>query len=173
MDDVDKQILDCLQEDATMPRPEIAERVHLSTTPCWRRIQKLRETGIIRKEVALLDRRALNVGLTAFVAIRTNQHNPEWFRRFADAVRDIPEIVECYRMSGEVDYLLRVVIPGVDAYDGVYNRLIRAVELVDVTSSFAMEELKYSTALPLEYVSDDGRWTPGPRKPTSPREAGL
>ncbi len=154
MDDVDKQILDCLQEDATMPRAEIAERVHLSTTPCWRRVQKLRETGIIRKEVALLDRRALNVGLTAFVAIRTNQHNPEWFKRFADAVRDIPEIVECYRMSGEVDYLLRVVIPDVDAHDGVYNRLIRAVELVDVTSSFAMEELKYSTALPLDYVSD-------------------
>ena len=154
MDDVDKQILHCLQEDVTMPRSEIAERVHLSTTPCWRRIQKLRETGIIREEVALLDRRALNVGLTAFVAIRTNQHNPEWFKRFADAVRDIPEIVECYRMSGEVDYLLRVVIPDVGAYDGVYNRLIRAVELVDVTSSFAMEELKYSTALPLDYVSD-------------------
>ncbi len=154
MDDIDKQILDCLQEDSTMPRAEIAERVHLSTTPCWRRIQKLREMDIIRKEVALLDRRALNVGLTAFVAIRTNQHNPEWFERFADAVRDIPQIVECYRMSGEVDYLLRVVIPDVDAYDGVYNRLIRAVELVDVTSSFAMEELKYSTALPLDYVSD-------------------
>ena len=135
-----------------MPKTEIARRVNLSTTPCWRRVQKLRDSGVIRKEVALLDRRQLNVGLTAFVAIRTNQHTSEWLETFARAIVDIPEIVECYRMSGEVDYLLRIVIPNVQAYDGVYKQLIQSVEVYDVTSSFAMEELKYSTALPLDYV---------------------
>lgn len=152
MDDVDKNILHCLQADATMPVAEIAKRVNLSTTPCWRRIQKLKEAGVIKREVALVDREAVNVGLTAFVAIRTNRHNPDWFKKFAEAVVDIPEIVECYRMSGEIDYMLRIVIPDVKAYDGVYNQLIRAVELYDVTTSFAMEDLKYDTAVPLDYV---------------------
>ena len=152
MDDTDRGILECLQEDAGMPKAEIAKRVSLSTTPCWRRVQKLKASGVVRKEVALLDREKLNVGLTAFVSIRTNQHNPEWLKRFAEAIVDIPEIVECYRMSGEVDYLLRIVIPDMKAYDGVYNQLIQTIEIYDVTSSFAMEELKYSTALPLDYA---------------------
>ena len=152
MDDTDRGILECLQEDASMPKAEIAKRVSLSTTPCWRRVQKLKASGVVRKEVALLDREKLNVGLTAFVSIRTNRHNPEWLKRFAEAIVDIPEIVECYRMSGEVDYLLRIVIPDMKAYDGVYNQLIQTIEIYDVTSSFAMEELKYSTALPLDYA---------------------
>ena len=152
MDDIDRTILDCLQEDATMSKSEIAVRVHLSTTPCWRRVQKLKESGVIRKEVALLDREKLNLGLSAYVSVRTNQHNPEWAERFATAIADIPEVVECYRMSGEVDYLLRIVIPDMKAYDVVYNQLIKAVEIYDVTTSFAMEELKYSTKLPLDYV---------------------
>ena len=152
MDDIDKGILDCLQEDATMSKSEIAGKVNLSTTPCWRRVQKLKTSGVIRKEVALLDRDQLNLGLTAFVSVRTNQHNPEWSEEFANAIADIPEVVECYRMSGEVDYLLRIVIPDVKAYDAVYNQLIRAVEIYDVTTSFAMEQLKYSTKLPLDYV---------------------
>ena len=108
--------------------------------------------GVIEREVALLNRDKLNVGLTAFVAIRTNTHSPQWLARFAEAVRDIPEIVECYRMSGETDYMLRVVIPDVKAFDGVYNSLIQKIELYDVTTSFAMEDLKFSTALPLDYV---------------------
>lgn len=152
MDSVDCKILECLQEDATMPVVEIAKRISLSTTPCWRRIQKLKDAGVIKKEVVLLDREMLNVGLTVFVAIRTNQHTQEWVNAFNDAIADIPEIVECYRMSGEMDYLLRVVIPDVKAYDGVYNQLIERVQLYDVVSSFAMEDLKYSTALPLDYL---------------------
>lgn len=151
MDDTDREILNCLQEDATMARAEIARRVNLSTTPCWRRVQKLKESGVIRKEVALLDRGKLNLDVTAFVAIRTNQHTQEWSARFAKAVVDIPEVVECYRMSGEMDYLLRIVIPDVKAYDEVYNQLIEAVDIADVTTSFAMEEMKYSTVLPLDY----------------------
>ncbi len=133
---------------------DVAKHVNLSTTPCWRRIEKLKQAGVIERQVAILNRDKLNVGLTAFVGIRTNQHSPEWLTRFADAVRDIPEIVECYRMSGETDYMLRVVIPGVKAFDGVYNRLISKIELYDVTTSFAMEDLKYSTALPLDYLED-------------------
>ena len=152
MDDIDREILDCLQGDATISKSEIAAKVHLSTTPCWRRIQKLKESGVIRKEVALLDREKLNLGLSAYASIRTNQHNPEWAESFAKAIEDIPEVVECYRMSGEVDYLLRIVIPDMKAYDAVYNQLIKAVEIYDVTTSFAMEELKYSTKLPLDYV---------------------
>ena len=152
MDDIDREILAALQEDATISKAKIARRVNLSTTPCWRRVQKLKQTGVIRKEVALLDREKLNVGLTAFVFVRTNQHTHEWADRFAKAVMEIPEVVEFYRMSGEVDYLLRLVIPDVKAYDAVYNQLIQAVDIFDVTTSFAMEDLKYSTALPLDYV---------------------
>lgn len=152
MDDIDREILDCLQQDATMPRTEIARRVHLSTTPCWRRVQKLKDSGVIKKEVALLDREKLNVGLTAFVSVRTNQHTPEWVAKFVQAIADIPEVVECYRMSGEVDYLIRIVIPEMKAYDDVYNQLIQAVDIYDITTSFAMEEIKYSTAIPLDYI---------------------
>lgn len=154
MDTIDLEILDCLQQDASVPVAEIAARVNLSTTPCWRRIEKLKQAGVIERQVALLNRDKLNVGLTAFVGIRTNQHSPEWLKRFAEAVRDIHEIVECYRMSGETDYMLRVVIPDVKAFDGVYNRLIEKIELYDVTTSFAMEDLKYSTELPLDYVKE-------------------
>ena len=152
MDDIDRKILTCLQEDASLSNAEVAERVGLSTTPCWRRIQNLEKTGVVRRRVALLDRAKVNVGVTVFVAIRTTQHNPAWLDRFASAVADIPEIVELYRMSGETDYLLRVVVPDIAAYDAVYNRLINATDLYDVSSSFAMEELKYTTAVPLSYA---------------------
>ena len=113
MDATDRQILALLQEDATMPVAEIARKVGLSATPCWRRIQKLEEAKIIRRRVALVDSRKVNVGVTAFVFIRTNQHGLEWLERFAEAVRDLPEVVEFYRMSGQVDYLLRVVVPDI------------------------------------------------------------
>ena len=152
MDRTDREILACLQEDATMPVAEIARRVGLSSTPCWRRIQKLEESKVIRARVALLDSRKVNVGMTAFVSIRTNQHSLEWLEKFADAVREMPEVVELYRMSGEIDYLLRVVVPDIDAYDRFYKKLIARIQLSDVSSSFAMEQIKYTTALPLDYA---------------------
>ncbi len=152
IDETDREILSCLQEDATKPVAEIAARVGLSTTPCWRRIQKLQESGVIRKRVALLDPEKLNLPVTGFVAIKTNQHNLEWLERFAKAVADIPEVVEFYRMSGDVDYLLRIVVPDIATYDEVYKRLISAVDLYDVSSSFAMERIKYTTTLPVYYA---------------------
>jgi len=152
MDTIDRKILSILQLDATIPIAEIAEQVGLSTTPCWRRIQKLDEAGVIRARVALLDGGLLNVGVTVFVSVRTNQHNAAWFERFSKAVDEIPEVVEFYRMSGDVDYLLRVVVPDIAAYDSVYQRLIETVSLSDVSSSFAMEQIKYTTALPLDYT---------------------
>ncbi len=152
LDDIDRRILAILQDDAETPVAAIAERVGLSLSPCWRRIQKLEAAGIIRKRVALLDPDRLNVGVTVFVAIRTNQHSMDWAERFCRLVAEIPEVVEFYRMSGQVDYLLRVVVPDIAAYDDVYKRLIRVADLYDVSSSFAMERIKYTTALPTHYA---------------------
>ena len=152
IDAIDRRLLELLQKSGDMPINELAAAVHLTATPCWRRIQRLREHGFITRQVALVDARKINLAVTAFVAVRTNQHNQAWFDSFRDAVRDIPEIVEFYRMSGDVDYLLRVVVPDIAAYDAVYKRLIRSVDLSDVSSSFAMEELKFTTALPLDYA---------------------
>jgi Lrp/AsnC family transcriptional regulator len=152
LDDIDRKILNLLQTDATMPVATIAERVGLSTSPCWRRIQKLEEDGVIKARVAVLDPDRLNVGVTVFVAVRTSQHDLGWLERFAAAVRDFPEVVEFYRMSGDVDYLLRVVVPDIAAYDALYKRLIQRVTLSDVSSSFAMETIKYTTAIPVTYA---------------------
>ena len=153
LDRMDRKILGILQKDCTMPVAEIGKQIGLSTTPCWRRIQKLEEAGVIRKRVALLDPKKLNLGVTVFVAVRTNQHNQKWWERFKQAVVAIPEVVEFYRMSGEVDYLLRVVVPDIAAYDEVYKRLIESIDLYDVSSSFAMEQIKYTTALPVDYAT--------------------
>ena len=155
LDRMDRKILEILQRDCTLPVAEIGKQIGLSTTPCWRRIQNLEKAGIIQGRVTLLDAEKLNVGVTVFVAIRTNQHSLEWLERFADAVSKLPEVVEFYRMSGDVDYLLRVVVPDIAGYDAVYKRLIAAVELSDVSSSFAMEKIKSTTALPLTYVKLD------------------
>ena len=152
MDDKDKKILKLLQKDAMMPVAEVANQVGLSTTPCWRRIQKLEDEGIIRKRVALLDRHKLNVGVTVFVAVKTRQHAMDWLEQFKAVVESIPEVVEAYRLSGEVDYLLRIVVPDIGAYDAVYRSLIEKVEFSDVSSSFAMEDMKFTTALPVNYV---------------------
>jgi len=149
MDIIDRKLLELLQEDATMPIAELAQRVNLSQTPCWKRLQRLKEAGVIRAQVALCDPRKLGVGTTVFVAVRTNQHTEAWAATFTRAVHDIPEVVEVYRMSGETDYLLRVVVSDIDDYDRVYKILIAAVPLYDVSSSFAMEQIKYSTALPV------------------------
>ena len=152
MDFIDRKILACLQEDCTLPLAELAERVGLSTTPCWRRIQNLEKAGVIRRRVALLDPEKLNLGVTVFVRVKTSQHNIEWLERFAKAVAGIDEVVEFYRLSGDIDYLLRVVVPDIAGYDRVYKRLIAAAELADVSSNFAMETLKYTTALPVGYA---------------------
>ncbi len=153
MDTIDRKILNCLQEDATLSVGDIAERVGLSATPCWRRIRNLEDAGVIQNRVALLNPEKLNLGVTVFVGVKTSQHNYDWLERFAKAVEKIDEIVEFYRMSGETDYLLRIVVPDIAGYDAVYKRLIQAVDLTDVSSSFAMERIKFTTALPLGYAS--------------------
>jgi len=152
MDDIDRKLLALIQEDATRSISEIADRVGLTNTPCWRRLQNLEDQGVIRKRVALLNPDKMNLSTTAFVAIKTNQHSQAWLDRFAKAVKDIPEVMEFYRMSGETDYLMRVVVPDIAGYDMVYKRLIEKVDLADVTSSFAMEQIKFTTALPVSYV---------------------
>ena len=149
MDLIDRKLLELLQRDATMPVAELAQQVNLSQTPCWKRVQRLKESGVIRSQVALCDARKLGVGTTVFVSIRTNQHSEAWARQFTETVEMIPEVVEVYRMSGETDYLLRVVVSDIDDYDRIYKQLIRGVPLHDVSSSFAMEQIKYSTALPV------------------------
>ena len=152
MDRIDRAILRLLQEDTTMAVADIAKRVGLSTTPCWRRIQKMEEIGIITGRVALLDPEGVNAKVTVFVSVRTASHSKEWLRRFSEVVADFPEVVEFYRMSGDVDYLLRIVVPDIAAYDAVYRRLIDRIDIADVSSAFAMERIKYTTALPLDYM---------------------
>ncbi len=153
MDRIDRKILQCLQEDASLPLSEVAERVGLSTTPCWRRIQNLEKAGVIRRRVALLDPDKLNVGVTVFVRVKTGRHDYDWLESFAEQIAGIEEVVEFYRMSGDIDYLLRVVVPDIAGYDAVYKRLIQLAGLADVSSNFAMERIKSTTALPLGYAS--------------------
>ena len=149
MDIVDRKILALLQENAALSIEKIAEKVNLSSTPCWKRIRRLEKDGVIQKRVALLDAEKVGAGVTVFVAIKTNQHNREWLDHFANSVEDMPEILDFYRMSGEIDYLLRVVVSDIVAFDSFYQRLISRVPLSDVTSSFAMEKIKHTTALPI------------------------
>ena len=157
MDEIDRKILNLLQKDATLSTAEIAEAVGLSTTPCWRRIQILEQEGYITRRVALVDRNKVNVPLDVFVAIRTNEHNFDWLDEFARLVCEFPEVVELYRMSGEIDYLMRVVVPDMAAYDTFYKSLNKKVQLTDVSSSFAMERIKYTTALPLDYAIEENK----------------
>ena len=153
LDKKDKEILQLLQENASLSLAEVATRVNLTQTPCWRRIQKLQAEGVIRKQVVLCDANKLNLGLTTFVTIRTSQHNEQWMQRFVAGATSIAEIVEIYRLSGDADYLLKIVVPDISRYDSVYKRLIRAVDLLDVSSAFAMDTIKCTTALPLDYVA--------------------
>lgn len=150
MDSFDRAILGILQQDSSLPLNEIANRVGLSPTPCWNRIRKMEELGIITGRVALLDAAQLGLGVTVFVSIETSDHSESWLSRFAAAITAMPEVVDVYRMSGDVDYMLRVVVPGIDAYDGFYRRLIKVVPLKNVSSRFAMEKVKATTALPLD-----------------------
>ena len=147
--------MDLLQKDGALTAAELAERIGLSKAPCWRRIKRLEEEGVIKQTVALLNARRLNLGTTVFVTLKTANHSEAWFEKFVKAVRDIPEVVEIHRMSGDVDYLMRIVVPDIDAYDLVYKRLIAAVEFKDVSASFSLETIKYTTALPLSYMKLD------------------
>ncbi len=157
LDRIDLRILGSLQADASRPIAELAETAGLSTNACWRRVKRLEETGVILKRVALLDPAKLDLGVTVFVAIRTSQHTEAWLEAFAKGVAQIPEVVEFHRMSGEVDYLLKVLVADIAHYDRVYKRLIKTASLTDVSSSFAMEQIKYTTALPLGEVERGGR----------------
>lgn len=153
MDIIDKRILALLQNDASLAVADIAEAVGLTTTPCWRRIQAMEKSGVIAGRVAVLDPAKINLGLTVFVRLRTSRHDADWLENFARRVPEIPEIVEIYRMSGDVDYLLKVVVPDIEGYDKVYKRLISIAEFADVSSNFAMEQIKMTTALPLDHMA--------------------
>ena len=152
MDAIDKKILHQLQTDSTRPITDIADQVGISSTPCWRRIQKLEKDGVITRRVAILDRKALNLAITVFVMIKTGNHSAEWLEEFSHHIESIDEVAEFYRMSGTVDYLIKISVPDIEAFDAVYKRIIKIDGLQDVSSSFAMEEIKYSTALPLHYA---------------------
>jgi Lrp/AsnC family transcriptional regulator len=149
MDDIDLGILDLLQQDAGLSIAQVSERVGLSPTPCWKRIQRLEAAGVIEKRVALLNPEKLGLGITVFVTVETGDHSREWLDRFADLVAGMPEVLELYRLAGDVDYMLRVVVPDMQAYDGFYKRLIAGLLLKKVTSRFAMERIKSSTILPI------------------------
>jgi Lrp/AsnC family transcriptional regulator len=149
MDAIDKKILVALQEDASLSVAEIGQRVGLSSTPCWKRIQKLEAEGVIQKRVALVDPDKIGLGITVFVSIETGDHSQTWLDRFATLVSAMPEVMEFHRMAGDVDYMLRVVVADMQSYDAFYKRLIAAVTLKNVTSRFAMEKIKSTTVLPI------------------------
>ena len=149
MDAIDRKILTLLQQDASLSVAEIGNRVGLSSTPCWKRIQRLEADGVIQKRVALVDQDKIGLGVTVFVSIETRDHSQEWLARFAETVGSMPEVMEFYRMAGDVDYMLRVVVTDIQGYDAFYKRLIGSVPLKNVTSRFAMEKIKSTTALPV------------------------
>ena len=154
LDRIDRQIVMHMQRDASSSAQQIAESVGLSPNACWRRIRRLEQAGVIRARVALVDPAKLGKPLVVFVRLRTTEHNEAWLERFARCVREVPEVVEVYRMSGEVDYLMKVVAADVAEYDAIYQRLIRTIDLHDVSSNFAMEQIKFSTVVPIDIGAD-------------------
>lgn len=153
LNDIDKKILSVLQENADLPISELSKKVNLSATPCWARINKLYKQGFITKKVAVVDRLKLNLNVVAFVQIKTSNHNMEWARKFVKAISDMPEVIEFYRLSGSIDYLLKVLVPSIEKYDEFYKKLTDKVDLTDVSSSsFSMEEIKQTSSLPLDYA---------------------
>jgi len=149
MDAIDRKILAVIQEDASLSVAEIGNRVGLSSTPCWKRIQRLEADGVIMKRVALIAAEKIGLGITVFVSIETGDHSQDWLARFAETVGAMPEVMEFYRMAGDVDYMLRVVVPDIAGYDTFYKKLIATVSLKNVTSRFAMEKIKSTTSLPI------------------------
>lgn len=155
LDIYDRRILSILQEDCSLPLAEIASRVGLSQTPCWRRIRKLETAGVVKNRVAILDPKSLGIGVTVFVHVRAATHNANWLSRFTDLVDSMPEITEVYRMSGQADYLLRVLVPDINDYDRFYRQLIASHDFDDVSSSFAMERIKHTTSIPLHFLEKE------------------
>src|ERR1700688_5201060 len=153
MDAIDRKILAVIQQDASLSVAEIGQRVGLSSTPCWKRLQRLEADGVIMRRVALIDPEKIGLGITVFVSIETGDHSQEWLKRFAEVVSAMPEVMEFYRMAGDVDYMLRVVVADMQSYDVFYKKLIGAVPLKNVTSRFAMEKIKSVTALPIPAVA--------------------
>jgi Lrp/AsnC family transcriptional regulator len=149
LDRIDRHILQILQCDSTLSIQQMGEQVGLSHNACWRRIKRLEEAGIIRKRVALVDPHKLGYGVTVFVTVRTNQHNEQWLDKFARGVAALPEVMEFYRTSGDIDYLLKVLVSDIAEYDRFYKKLIAIAPLSDVSSNFAMEQVKYSTEVPV------------------------
>jgi len=149
LDAIDRKILTVLQDDASLSVAEIGDRVGLSSTPCWKRIQRMEAEGIITRRVALVDQNKIGLGITVFVSVESGDHSEAWLKTFADAISAMPEVMEFYRMAGDVDYMLRVVVADMQSYDIFYKKLIGAVALKNVTSRFAMEKIKSVTALPV------------------------
>ena len=147
MDAIDRKILAVVQEDASLSVAEIGQRVGLSSTPCWKRLQRLDADGVITRRVALINLEKVGLGITVFVSVETGDHSQEWLAKFATTVSAMPEVMEFYRMAGDVDYMLRVVVPDMPGYDTFYKKLIATVPLKNVTSRFAMERLKSTTAV--------------------------
>jgi Lrp/AsnC family transcriptional regulator len=150
MDAIDRKILAVVQEDASLSVAEIGQRVGLSSTPCWKRLQRLEADGVITRRVALIDPEKIGLGITVFVSVETGDHSQDWLKRFAETVSAMSEVMEFYRMAGDVDYMLRVVVHDMQSYDSFYKKLIATVPLKNVTSRFAMERIKSTTALPIE-----------------------
>ncbi|MDE0764491.1 MAG: Lrp/AsnC family transcriptional regulator [Amylibacter sp.] len=149
IDEIDRKILRVLQRNASVGVDALADLVNLSRNACWRRMKNLEASGVIARRVAILDPKAVGLGTTVFVIVRTNQHDEEWLKLFDSAVRELPEIVGAYRMSGDLDYILRVRIEGVNEYDAFYKRLIKRVPLSYISASFVMDEIKDTTELPI------------------------
>ncbi len=151
-DETDQKILHMLQEDSDIPVTAIAEAVGLSATPCWRRIKRMEEAGVIKRRVVLVDQARANVPLTVFIGVSTPRHETSWLNGFRELIEDIPEILEAYRLTGTVDYILKVVVPDMASYDAVYKKMIDRLEFREVNSMISMEELKFTTAVPTKYL---------------------
>ena len=149
LDQTDRKILVCLQKDVSLSMDALSERVNLSRNACWRRVKQMEDEGVIKERVALIDPEAVGLSLSVFVMIRTNEHEPDWLLKFEKAVQDIPEIVGAHRMSGELDYVLRVRVSDVKGYDRFYQRLISRVPIAEISASFVMDDIKDTTALPV------------------------
>ena len=154
MNEIDKKILSILQANADIPIAELSKKVNLSATPCWARINKLYKQGYIKKKVAIVDRFKINLPVVAFVQVRTNQHNMLWSKQFIKAVKEMEEVVEFYRLSGTVDYIFKVLVPSIEKYNEFYKKLTDKVDFSEVTSSFSMEEIKYTNCLTLNYTDE-------------------
>jgi|TARA_B110000914_G_scaffold220935_1_gene231822 Lrp/AsnC family transcriptional regulator len=157
MDAIDIKLLELLQHNAELTIQELSKEVHLSTTPCWKRINQLKSNGYINKTVSLVDRKRVGAKVTAMVSIKVNNHNQERISIFAKTIQDIPEVIECYRMSGETDYLLKVVVSDIESYDIFYKNLIEKVQFLKVTSNFAIEEIKSTTEIPLTKLEQQAK----------------